>query len=665
MAPYFRRRNWFRRPRYRWRRNTRRPWRLRRTFQRNRRRTKVKRRRYRKYKFRKLKKLSLKQWQPNHIKLCKIKGFIQLFGAGIGQISNSFTAFKESTVPPHEPGGGGWGLQQITLGTLYTQNDLLMNWWTVSNKGLNLCRFLKAKFKLFRQPDVDYIFAYDIEPPYNVTKYYYTSTHPMRMLNYNKKVIVPSFKTQPHNRKPYIKLSIPPPKELINRWYFQNHFANSVLVQFLAVSCDLTNMFQGPKSINNNVTLNCLNTAFFTNPCFQYPKTTQYGYQPDSTTYIYGISNAYDPNWEETPVNHSIYLGDTMNNDPGEVTDNPIQPQTWGNPFFFNYLDFTEPSYISKKSPEELKNLIAQTNKKVKDMQPIKKYEPYIKKVRYNPNADKGHGNEAYWIPNFASTQRTWEPTTDTDLHIEGFPLWILLWGWQDFTQKLGKITNINQDYILVVKTPYILDKLPYYVFLSEDFTLGLGPYETERKDIILNDYKHWYPRFRFQKQAIESILQTGPAVYKGRNNLSIEAHMFYNFYFKWGGNPSPMANIYDPNSQPIYPTPNPQQLRNEIISPETTITDYLYQWDSRRDFLTQTAIQRIKEIPPNETTLFTDGTFHSTEVPFKTTQETQAKDHQKETEETLLNQLLLIQQHNNNLQQRLQQLKLTVQNLL
>ncbi len=83
---------------------------------------------------------------------------------------------------------------------------------------------------------------------------------------------------------------------------------------------------------------------------------------------------------------------------------------------------------------------------------------------------------------------------------------------------------------------------------------------------------------------------------------------MRYNFLLKWGGNPSNMETIADPTAQPTGPDPNQLLLPNEIISPENTIANYIYKWDTRRDLLTQAATKRIKECQIYDSTLFTDG---------------------------------------------------------
>lgn len=244
---------------------------------------------------------------------------------------------------------------------------------------------------------------------------------------------------------------------------------------------------------------------------------------------------------------------------------------------------------------------------------------------------------------------------------MEGFPLWLMLWGWEDFTRKHGKLRNLDQDYMLAIRTTFFSEKLPTFILLSDTFTVGEGPYNVDFNELSLQDRQHWYPRWRYQKEAINAIIQCGPGVCKAEYQKSVQAHFKYDFRFKWGGNPPSMENINDPNSQPTYPTPGNIQLFNEITSPTEGLQTYLYNWDFRRELLTQTAAQRITKSSENDYTLFTDGINPSTEVPFKTTPQEKTTQEKEETE--ILQQLSNIFQLNSHLRDRLQYLKSQIEN--
>lgn len=618
----------------------------------------VRRKKFLKSLLRKLKTIKLKQFQPERIKKCRIKGYLELFEGTYGRTSNNFTLWKESYVPPHEPGGGGWTIQQLGLGNLFTQHQYKMNAWTKSNNGYNLCRYLGVSVTLFRQPEVDYLFHYNLEEPGNITKYTYPSYHPFLVLQYNKKVIVPSFKTQPLKRSLYKKKYIRPPKKLTNQWYFQQHFANTQLLTFYASAIDLTTMFIPQNAKNNNITLNALNTRLFTHPVFQYYRSHTTGFTPDGRKYIWGLPKApLDPS-KSTKQQDWIFLGETRINDPGTPLNNKSTSEytskLWGNPFYFEFLLQDSPTTLIDN---ELTTVI---NEHKQDPITEKQWrkEPYIIPVRYNPNKDNGNGNIVYWLNNYDANQNNWDPPKDESLVIRGLPLWLSVWGFEDYIKKTGKIHTLDENGLLVIRSNFFSDSLPAYVFLSDDFIHGQGPYGVPADEMSTYTRNHWFPRWKFQKPQIEEIAMTGPAVYNTQNK-SFQAHIKYNFLFKWGGNPATMEQIADPNSQPAGTDPNTKLFSPEITSPTTPLTNYIYTWDVRRDILTAAATKRIKEISTDEQYLFTDGTATSTDIPFPQAQQTtQTETTTEEEEQALLQQLLQLQQHNQQLQQRFRQLK-------
>nr|UGV35245.1 MAG: ORF1 [TTV-like mini virus]UGV42571.1 MAG: ORF1 [TTV-like mini virus] len=664
MPPF--RRNWwsnYYKPKWRRRRFPARRRRFTTTFRKRRRRTKkVKRHFYSKKYKRKLKKIILRQWQPSTIKRCKIEGYLCLFQAGKGRFSFNYASYKESFCPEHEPGGGGWGLQQLSLSNLYSQNCDLMNWWTKSNNHLNLCRYMGCEITLFRQDTVDYVFTYFDEQPKNVSKYYYATFHPTKLMLYNRKIVVPSFASQPHKRKPYKRKFIRAPKLMKNQWYFQQQLAPYPLLQFAATAVSLNKMFGSSKALNNNCTVYCLNTDFFRHPHFQYsaqPFTPDGGNQP---TYIYTIQRGEPPITAYKYFNLT-FLGQTMTNDPGIPlsNNNNYTKNEWGNVFFYKYLNNDELTYVSKETIDQVKQK--------KDQQITSgftlKDQPYYYTLKYNPYKDKGKGNQAYWVSNIEATKQNWEPPNDPDLIISDFPFWIMLWGWEDMTKRIGKCRNLDNDWILVLRTQYFSDKMTAYVPLSEAFIHGQGPYFVDRSEIKGQDYAHWYPRYRYQREAIENILMTGPMVCRADNINNIQSLIKYKFFFKWGGTPATMENVYDPMSQPITPSPNNLISTNEIINPETSIDNYIYKWDTRRDILTQKATDRITKSSTYDSNVFTDGRETSTDIPlFQATQKAPQEETPETQAETLLLQLHQLQQFNLQLQQRFNNLKQLMQNI-
>ncbi len=656
---YYRRNYWnYRNPRRRFRR--RRPRKtLRRRFPRQRR---VRKRFYTKRLKKKLKKINIQQWQPTSIKKCHVKGYLVLFEGAKGHLANNFTQYKESFVPPRTPGGGGWGIQQLGLGNLFIQNEYFMNWWTVSNKGLNMVRYYGCNIKLYRQKTIDYIFTYFTEKPEHADKFWFPSFHPMKLLLDKRRVIVPSLETQPLKRKLYKRLHIRPPKMLKTDWYFQQNLSNYPLIYFAATACDLNHMFISADAQNSNVSIPTLNTGFFMQSAFQY--FGDKGYQPKQNIYVYGLLNG-EIELKNEPRKNVIYLGNTHVRDSGIPVGNEgweaykNKKDNWGNIFYHDYFTLYKTVFLGPDPATFLaKTSITQT---VGETGITQKIEPLYFEFRYNPYKDKGNGNVAYWKSVSDVTKNNWEEPQNPNLIIRGYPFWLMLWGWEDHTRKLSEIRNLDDNYVLVLRSQYFNNNLQAVVPISFSFINGRAPWGNEPEDISPTDLRNWFPKWQFQKEVINAILMSGPGVVRAEKDNSIQAFMKYDFSFKWGGEPATMENIADPNSQPITPLPRELLSTNEIISPTESIQNLIYKWDCRRDLLTQTAYKRISECTIDDKSMFTDGRQTSTDIP-QTTQTPSSETTTEKEKETLLLQLNQLQQLNQQLQHRFQQLKTLTQ---
>lgn len=664
MAPFKRRRYYYRRPYRQWRRFS--TWRKRpkTTFRRRRKRFWVRRRKFRFKLRKKLKKLKIQQWQPNTIKKCHIKGYLPLFQCGDGRQENNYTLYKDSFTPEYEPGGGGWSLQQLSLGTLYSLNNDIQNYWTKSNYRLNMCRYIKCKIRCYRQPYVDYILHYFHDAPKTVTKYYYASHHPVKLLQLQHKVVVPSFNTEPHKRKPYKSITIYPPKLMKNQWFFQQHLSSFPLIHLVASATSLTNMYGSDRAQNSNTTIYCLNTEFFQNPNFQLNEhqMQSFGYHPNPNNYYWAIQHA-DPVFTQNKRKQAIYLGNTLLDEAGRAVghNTSAQPSAWGNPFYFDYLHDTENTFITTTTEDPTTFMQTGTQDKTLEANRQRKT-PNVFKARYNPFKDKGKGNKIYFIPNNQPTQNNWEPTKDPDLMFQDFPIWLMLWGIEGILKKMGKCPNLYENWLCVIQSSYFSEHEVRYVPLSEDFVNGQGAYGIDKEHMPPAQYSAWFPKYKYQKQAIHDLIMTAPAVCRPDHVKNFQALIHYNFLFKWGGNPSPMESVYDPNSQPITPTPDNLYHSNEIINPDTPIESFIYPWDVRRDFLTQRGAERITESSIHDFNVFTDQQ-QTTDVPlFKET--SQKKTTKKAQETTLLQQLQQLREYNRQLQLRFNQLNISLQDL-
>ncbi len=110
--------------------------------------------------------------------------------------------------------------------------------------------------------------------------------------------------------------------------------------------------------------------------------------------------------------------------------------ENWGNIFFHENLNLTRTVFLAPNPNTFLSNIDDNTE----IGQVIQKQEPFLFYARYNPYKDKGDGNMAYWKSVSDATNNNWEPPKDEDLIISGYPFWLMLWGWEDYSKKLAKI---------------------------------------------------------------------------------------------------------------------------------------------------------------------------------------------------------------------------------
>ncbi len=156
------------------------------------------------------------------------------------------------------------------------------------------------------------------------------------------------------------------------------------------------------------------------------------------------------------------------------------------------------------------------------------------------------------------------------------------------------------------------------------------------------------YLNLRLTKtKVLEKLCQTAVGTYKPDNNNYIQAYCKYTFYFKWGGCPKTIPKPYDPSLQPTWTTADNIPRRPEIENPSIRAETQLFNWDWEKDFITQTAIERIKHFSTTDETLF--STENKSNAP---PQKTQEKTTKKEKKENLLQLLQHLRK-----QQLLQQL--------
>nr|UGV37372.1 MAG: ORF1 [TTV-like mini virus]UGV38983.1 MAG: ORF1 [TTV-like mini virus] len=572
---------WYNRYRPRWRRTNyyqnrtryrRRRWHRRRRpgapiRRRHRRRHWVRRRR------KKLKSLPLRQYQPKTIHNCKIKGIFPLLICSHGRESRNYSMYQTTAAPRNYPAGGGFSTIKFTLASLFTEHSKYRNWWTRSNEYLDLARYRGVKLKFYRHDYVDYVTVYSLCYPMTISRTTHMQCHPFRLLLSAKKIIVPSKLTLPQRKKPYVKKWIKPPSQWTNKWFFQQHIAETGLILLYTASCSLDHFFAPANQKNNTVGFYCINPNIFQKGNWA---TAGTGYFPNDTFKYYGTLNGT----HGTPTTAELIPLTSIKNEVGKPNASGPNQATPGNLLYHDYIHGSRHVWQVPKAQEP-----STSNIKPLDL-------PLIYDCRYNAYDDDGTGNEVYFLSTFNTSN--YEPPRDTDLIFRGYPIWLVLHGLTDWIRKLRPASQIDLNYYLVIRTNRFQPKLTSYILINKSFIDGEGPWGTEVNDLSDSTLSHWYPRVLFQEEAINDIVKSGPAMPRAEQLTQWEAHVEYNFSFKWGGCPSYPQNIEDPASQPAFPVPDKELLRSQAEDPHIrTPTNTVYSWDYRRGNITEKALKR------------------------------------------------------------------------
>nr|UHK04087.1 MAG: ORF1 [Torque teno midi virus] len=579
---------WARRKKY-WR-GRRRPWyrRRRTTYKRRKRynrrkpRRSYRRRRKRRGKVRRKRKtLPIRQWQPETIRKCKIKGFACNMVGGEGRQFVCYTDNRFAWIPATTPGGGGFSVEKYTLKYLFDEHIRGNNIWTTSNTYLDLVRYTGCKFIFFRHPYVDFVVQYSRQLPMLVDKYTYQNTQPFKLLLQKHHILIPSLKHKPTGKRT-VKVKIKPPRQMSNKWFFQESFADTGLVQISAAAADFGFSYQGCCNSNNQITLYTLNTEFYKKPGWGNAKPE--GTHGDKWYYPFtGVKEAEFKTYTGIDYTGKQITGQLNLNPSGSTTHYELSTSIengWFQPKFLSIVDLHSPQQVSP-----------------------------LKIQRYNPAVDTGLGNQVYLI-NVVKLDSYDPPKSDKTLIAEGMPLWQLLMGFTDYVNKIKQDTRFTDTYFLCIVSPAIephqgADKV--HIPIDVAMLQGKGRYGDTPTPYRL---KHWYPTLEHQMGSINSIVQTGPYCPKLANqrNSTWELKSKYCFYFKWGGAELPEQEVENPKTKGTYIVPdNLQEL--QISDPtQQKAKHMLHAWDWRRGYITKSALKRICEDSETDESLQTDS---------------------------------------------------------
>nr|UGV37424.1 MAG: ORF1 [TTV-like mini virus] len=646
--PYYWGPYWRRRRRRIWRRRARNPFRRRRFWRR-------KRHWVRK---RKLKKVTIKQWNPTKVNKLKISGFYPLFEGTNLRIGNDNTQYIDAPAPYLVPGGGLYSITVFTLKGLYELHRKARNWWSRSNCNMPLMKYLGCKIILYRSYEVDSVTLGIRCNPMSATEHLYHSCQPSLLLLNKKHKLLRCIKNAPNKRQTKV-IRLAPPAPMTNKWYFQRDLVDIPLAMIISSAISTDRYFSPANSISNTIGFKCLNTTLFQYHDFKKRLTTPY--KPNDEFFLF-THIGRTTELKQTPVKSLVLLGNTEDRTPGEAINNtPVDTYfttktKWGNPFYPSiFSQDAQPLLIAKGDLTSIKQKIKENiDKNISDLGIITETtkSTYID-CRYNPQADLGH-NALFWS-NLQTDHHKWETPKEEKVTTQGLPLWLLTFGWADWTEKAQLIQHKDTDYCLTIVSDYIQPKLDYYVPLDYNFIAGRSPYEVT-DHVKPYDQQNWHPKFNFQQETTAHIINTGPGTVKLPDKITAEAHMKYCFYFKIGGCPPPMDDVCDPQKQPTFPTPDNILSSTLLQNPEYPPQYYLYSFDQRRDWLTKRAEKRIKKDTDFTETFFkpTGQSHLSIKAPTTSSSETEESETEEESEKTLEFQLHRQQRKQRKLRKRI-----------
>nr|UHK03694.1 MAG: ORF1 [Torque teno midi virus] len=562
-----RRKPWFRR--FTYKRRTYKPRRKRFPRRRRHRRfTRRHRRRRRKVK-RKKPFLKLLQWQPDSIRKCKIKTISTLLLGYNGMQHRNFTTAQNEWTLPRTPGGGGFSTTVFSLQYLYELWVLRKNIWTYPNTNYDLCRYTGCKIQFFRHAWWDFVVTYQLMYPMSMGFPDYMECQPLRMLLQQRKIIIKSLKHKPNGKLSIIK-KFKPPKQMVNKWFFQEMLAPKPLLLVKAAVCDLLQPDLGPSGGNRLISLTCINI----HDLYQHSDwglASTHGYSPIAT-------------WTSPK---QIWVV----NKQGRETELTIPAQ-----HTVGYADGWFQKQIMQAvqiKPSKTENGIAPTYQ-----------------ARYNPAIDTGEGNYIYFCSITASNYD--RPRTDKVLFAQEQPLWLLLFGFQDYVTQLKKPAETLPIYFLIIVSKFIEPHTgslypKTHLIIDNSFIKGVGPFDSPLPGYDLNK---WYPTLRYQQESIANIVKTGPFIPKpDPTKANWELHIKSTFYFKWGGSLQQDTQVNNPADKKDYDVPDKIQSALQVTDPQTQVPEtMLHSWDFRRGYITTKALKRMSEHFKTDSIVSTDS---------------------------------------------------------
>nr|UGV43293.1 MAG: ORF1 [Torque teno virus] len=593
---------WRRRRRAPWRR--RRRWRLRRSrrrraaFRRRGRRRRVRKRRgrwrrtYRKWRRgrkrrRHKRRLILTQWQPAFIRRCYIVGFLPLIICGENTSGRNFATHSDDLIS-NGPYGGGMTTTKFTLRILHDEHLRHLNYWTVSNEDLDLCRYLGGTFYAYRHPTVDFIVQIHTSPPFLDTPLTGPSIHPGMLMLTKNKILIPSLKTRP-SKKHKVKIRFKPPKLFQDKWYPQSELCDTTLLTVFATACDLQFPFGSPTHYDTNLYNNVQLYQTFQTIAQIKPSATESNFTPNWQT-CQNTEKLNSQGTNQPKCNDTWYYGKTYTTSITEAAKNIrrkyLQATRSALPLLATHGDELLEYHTGVYSSIFLSagRTYFETTGAYTD-------------IVYNPLVDKGIGNKV-WLDPLSKGDAVLN-RKQAKVLLEDIPLWAALFGYTEFAAKYTGDSAITANYRLTLRCPYtdpmLIDRnnedqgfVPY----SKNF--GNGKMPGGSSNVPLTMRIKWYPMLFHQLELLEELIQSGPFAYKGDEKSCVLA-IKYIFRWKWGGNPVSHQIVRNPCKGGSGSRREPRSI--QAVDPKyVTPRLSFHSWDFRRGLFGAASIKRMSE---------------------------------------------------------------------
>lgn len=454
--------------------------------------------------------------------------------------------------------------------------------------------------------------------------------HPGMMMQYKKKILVPSYQTKPKG-KGRISIFIKPPTLFEDKWYTQQDLCPVNLLSLAVSAASFLHPFCPPESDNMCITFQVLKDFYY-----QQMGVTQISgttlTEPDNLIFkkLYGTASFWQSHHTSAQLNTSQKPGKYGKPQIPELDwlqgDGPTKFRTGNNSIY------GQPNYRPEYSKlETIRNWYWTQETETNDVhssygRPIynavdyhlgkysmiflspyrtnTQFETAYTDITYNPNTDKGLGNKM-WIQSVTKTHTKLDSSCRCLL--EDIPIWAMATGYGEFCES-----EINSEvwnlYIVCIICPYTRPPLykktetpEGWVFYDTLFGDGKMPNGSGLVPVWLQS--RWYPRLVFQQQVLHDIYLTGPFSYKDDlKSFTINAR--YKFKFLWGGTIIPEQVIKNPCKEQDSPfTFTGRQPRDlQVADPQTMGPEWVFHtWDWRRGLFGENALKRVSEQPSND----------------------------------------------------------------